>query len=54
MSAVWPLLVQLVYLLCAGSALALAGWLLARRGRRGPAAAAEATALALTACWALA
>jgi len=54
MGAVWPLLVQLVYLLCAGCALALAGWLLARRGRRGPAAAAEAAALALTACWALA
>ena len=54
MGAVWPLLVQLVYLLCAGSALALAGWLLARRARRGPAAVGEAAALTLTACWALA
>jgi len=54
MAAVWLLLVQFVFLLCAGSALALAGWLLARRGRRGPAAAGEAAALTLTACWALA
>jgi putative PEP-CTERM system histidine kinase len=54
MAAIWPLLVQVLYLLCAGSALALAGWLLARRGKRGPAAAAEAAALTLTACWALA
>src|SRR5687768_2477824 len=54
MGALWTFLTQLVYLLCAGSALALAGWLLARRGRRGPAAAAEAAALTLTACWALA
>ena len=37
MGAVWPLLVQLVYLLCAGSALALAGWLLARRASAEPA-----------------
>jgi putative PEP-CTERM system histidine kinase len=54
MEAVWPMLVQLAYLLCAGSALALAGWLLARRGKRGPAGAGEAAALTLTACWALA
>ena len=27
MAAIWPLLVQFLYLLCAGSALALAGWL---------------------------
>jgi putative PEP-CTERM system histidine kinase len=54
MDVVWPVLVQLVYLLCAGSALALAGWLLARRGGRGPAAAGEVAALVLTACWALA
>jgi putative PEP-CTERM system histidine kinase len=53
MDAVWPVLVQLIYLLCAGSALSLAGWLLARRGDRGPAAAGEATALVMTACWAL-
>jgi putative PEP-CTERM system histidine kinase len=54
MAAIWPFLVQIVYLLCAGSALALAGWLLASRGTRGPAATAEAAALTLTACWALA
>ena len=54
MGAVWPVLVQVLYLLCAGSALALAGWLLARRGSRGPAVAAEAVALTFTACWALA
>lgn len=52
--AVWPFVVQLINLLCAGSALALAGWLVARRGRSGPAATAEAAALVLTACWALA
>ena len=51
--AVWPFLIQLVYLLCAGAALALAGWLLARRDDRGPAASAEAVTLALTAGWAL-
>jgi len=54
MSAVWPFLVQVLYLLCAGSALALAGWLLARRGKRGPASAAQSAGLTLTACWALA
>lgn len=54
MDALWPLLMQLVYLLSAGSALALAGWLLARPGPRGPAATAEAAALTFTACWALA
>ena len=54
MGAIGPFLVQIGYLLCAGAALALAGWLLARRGRHGPAAIAEAVALALTACWALA
>jgi putative PEP-CTERM system histidine kinase len=54
MGAVWPFVVQLIHLLCAGCALALAGWLLARRSRRGPAATAEAAALTLTACWALA
>jgi putative PEP-CTERM system histidine kinase len=54
MGSVWPFLVQLLYLLASGSALALAGWLLARRARRGPAATAEAAALVLTACWALA
>ena len=54
MGAVWPFVVQLIHLICAGCALALSGWLLARRARRGPAAKAEAAALALTACWALA
>ena len=54
MGAAWTLLGQLSYLLCAGGALALGGWLLSRRGARGPAASAEAAALALTACWALA
>ena len=54
MGGAWTLLVQLIHLLCAGGALALAGWLLACRARRGPAATAEAAALALTACWALA
>ena len=53
MDAVWLVLERLVYLLCAGSALALAGWLLARGGKRGPAGAAEAAALTLTACWSL-
>ena len=53
MDAVWLFLERLVYLLCAGSALALAGWLLARGGKRGPAGAAEAAALTLTACWSL-
>jgi putative PEP-CTERM system histidine kinase len=53
MGAIWPFLVQLLYLLCAGSALALAGWLLTRRGPRGPAATAQAAALTFTACWAL-
>src|SRR5690606_1440057 len=28
MSALWPVVVQLVYVLCAGAALALGGWLL--------------------------
>ena len=54
MGALWPFLIQLVYLVGAGSALALAGWLVARRGERGPAAKAEAAALVLTACWSLA
>ncbi len=54
MSAMGLFLTQAMYLLCAGGALALAGWLLARRGRRGPAAVGEAVALTLTASWALA
>lgn len=54
MAVAWSFLVQIVYLVCAGSSLALAGWLLARRGKRGPAAVAESAALSLTACWALA
>ena len=54
MSAPGLFLMQAMYLLCAGGALALAGWLLARRERRGPAAASETVALTLTASWALA
>ena len=49
-----PLAVELLYLLCAVCALALGGWLLARRKERGPAVVAKAAALALTASWALA
>jgi len=51
---VWPFIVQLIHLLCAGCALALGGWLLSRRRSRGPAAVAQAAALGLTAGWALA
>ena len=54
MSAPGLFLMQAMYLLCAGGALALAGWLLARRERHGPAAASETVALTLTASWALA
>src|SRR5690606_10997580 len=43
-----------LHLLGAGSALALGGWLLSPRGRRGPAPREQAVALALTACWSLA
>jgi putative PEP-CTERM system histidine kinase len=49
-----PLAVELLYLLCAVCALALGGWLLARRKERGSAVTAKAIALALTASWALA
>jgi putative PEP-CTERM system histidine kinase len=49
-----PLAVELLYLLCAVCALALGGWLLARRKERGPAVVAKAAALSLTASWALA
>ena len=49
-----PLAIELLYLLCAVCALALGGWLLARRKERGPAVVAKAVALALTAAWALA
>lgn len=48
-----PFLLQVIHMICAGAALALGGWLLSRR-ERGPAAGAQATALALTACWSLA
>ena len=54
MGGAWLFGVQVLSLLCAAGALALAGWLLSRRERRGPAVIGEATALALTACWALA
>lgn len=49
-----PVAAGLVYLLCAVAALALGGWLLARRRDHRPTAVAEAVALALTAGWALA
>lgn len=49
-----PLAVKVVFLLCAVSALALGGWLLARRRDRGPSAVGQAAALALTASWSLA
>jgi putative PEP-CTERM system histidine kinase len=54
MAALWALFAGLVYLLCAGVSLAVGGWILSKGGKRGPAAVAEAAALALTACWALA
>ena len=54
MGPVWLFAMQIVYLFCAACALALAGWLLARRAPRGPAAIGESTALTLTACWSLA
>jgi putative PEP-CTERM system histidine kinase len=47
-------LIDLTYVLCAVAALALGGWILSRGDKRGPAAVAEAAALVLTACWALA
>jgi len=49
-----PLAAKVLYLLCAICALALGGWLLARRKERGPAVVAKAVALGLTASWALA
>lgn len=54
MATLWSFLAGLSFLLGAGVSLTLAGWLLSRRTRRGPAAVAEAAALVLTACWALA
>ncbi len=48
-----PVAVELLYLGCAVCALALGGWLLARRKERGPAVVAKAAALGLTAAWAL-
>jgi putative PEP-CTERM system histidine kinase len=54
MQAVGSFVAALLYLLSAGSALALGGMLLARRRERGPAIGGEASALVLTACWALA
>ena len=53
MQAVGSFFVAVLYLLCAGTGIALSGWLLARRRERGPAVRGEAAALALTACWAL-
>ncbi len=54
MDVLGPLALQFAYMVCAASALALAAWLATRRKERNQAAAAEAAALALTACWALA
>jgi len=54
MAALWTLFAGLVYLLCAGVSLAVGGWILSKGSKRGAAAVAEAGALALTACWALA
>jgi putative PEP-CTERM system histidine kinase len=54
MAAFWSFLAGLSFLLGAGVSLSLAGWLLSRRSRRGPAVLAESTALVLTACWAMA
>ena len=54
MQALGSFVLAVMYLLCAGSSIALSGWLLARRRERGPTVKGEAAALALTACWALA
>lgn len=54
MATLWALVTDLVFLCCAGVSLAVGGWILSKGKRRGPAAIAEAAALALTACWALA
>ncbi|MEO6387843.1 MAG: XrtA/PEP-CTERM system histidine kinase PrsK [Croceibacterium sp.] len=54
MIAFWSLLIGISYLLCAGFSLALGGWILSRTSARGAAATAEASALVLTSCWALA
>jgi putative PEP-CTERM system histidine kinase len=54
MAALWAFFIGLVHLLCAGVSLAVGGWILSKGDRRGPAAIAEAVALALTACWAIA
>ena len=54
MATLWTLVVGLLHLLCAGVSLAIGGWTLSKRDRRGPSAVSEAAALALTACWALA
>lgn len=47
------LAIQLSYLLTVVLALALAGWVAARQGDRGPAVRATVCALVLTACWAV-
>jgi putative PEP-CTERM system histidine kinase len=54
MASAWSFAVALAHLLCAGVSLAVGGWILSKRGQHGPAAVAEAVALALTTCWALA
>jgi putative PEP-CTERM system histidine kinase len=50
----WTLFAHLTFLCCAGVSLAVGGWLLSKAGKRSATAIAEAVALALTACWALA
>ena len=54
MTTFWTLAIGFLHLLCAGVSLAVGGWILSKRDRRGPSAISEAAALALTACWALA
>ncbi len=54
MEVLWYFLRDASYLLAAGGALALGGWILSRRAERGPAGTAQAVALGLTASWALA
>lgn len=54
MATLWTLTIGLLHMFCAGISLAVAGWILSKRDRHGPAATSEAAALGLTACWALA
>jgi putative PEP-CTERM system histidine kinase len=54
MDVMWIFLRDMSFLAGAGVALALAGWIMSRPSARGPAEIAQAAAMALTACWALA